>query len=85
VIFLLENYDGPEPINVGTGVDLPTQEFAQLVAEVVGFRGSRTNDLTKPDGTPQKQLDVPVVPRERGVRPGVAFASASSRSRSVRR
>ena len=57
-LFLLENYDSEETINVGTGNDLSIQELATKVAEVVGFSGTIKNDLTKPDGTPQKLLDV---------------------------
>jgi GDP-L-fucose synthase len=57
-LFLLENYDAPEPINVGVGEDVPIAELARMVAEVVGFEGTIENDLSKPDGTPRKLLDV---------------------------
>jgi GDP-L-fucose synthase len=57
-LFLLENYDEPEPINVGTGIDLSIAELAELVADVVGFTGTIEQDGTKPDGAPQKLLDV---------------------------
>jgi GDP-L-fucose synthase len=57
-LFLLENYDAPEPINVGTGSDVTITELAELVARTVGFEGSIENDTSKPDGTPQKLLDV---------------------------
>jgi GDP-L-fucose synthase len=57
-LFLLENYDEPEPINVGVGEDLSIRELAELVAEVVGYRGTLEFDTSKPDGTPRKLLDV---------------------------
>jgi GDP-L-fucose synthase len=57
-LFLLENYDDPQTINVGVGEDLPIRELAQIVAETVGFAGVLTQDPTKPDGTPRKLLDV---------------------------
>ncbi|WP_269161207.1 GDP-L-fucose synthase family protein [Modestobacter sp. VKM Ac-2978] len=57
-VHLLENYDEPEPINVGVGEDLPIRELAQLVAEIVGYRGELAFDTSKPDGTPRKLLDV---------------------------
>jgi GDP-L-fucose synthase len=57
-VFLLENYDEGEPINVGTGTDVSIGEIAAQIAQVVGFTGRIENDLTKPDGTPQKLLDV---------------------------
>ncbi len=57
-LFLLENYDEPETINVGFGSDLSIAELAQLVAGTVGFEGRIVQDASKPDGTPQKLLDV---------------------------
>ncbi len=55
---LLERYDGDEPVNVGTGVDLTIAELAALVADVVGFKGTIEWDPSRPDGTPRKVLDV---------------------------
>ncbi|MES2169375.1 MAG: GDP-L-fucose synthase [Actinomycetota bacterium] len=57
-LFLLENYDAPETINVGVGEDLSIRELAQLVARTVGYEGALVQDPSKPDGTPQKLLDV---------------------------
>lgn len=57
-LFLMENYDGPEQVNVGTGRDATIREIAGLVAEVVGYEGQTEWDVSKPDGTPQKLLDV---------------------------
>jgi GDP-L-fucose synthase len=57
-VHLLEHYDEPEPINIGVGEDLPIRELAELVAEIVGYRGELVFDTTKPDGTPRKLLDV---------------------------
>ena len=45
-------------LNVVTGVDLPIKDFAEAVAEAVGYKGVIQWDTTKPDGTPKKQLDV---------------------------
>jgi len=55
--FLLENYDSPEVINVGCGNDVTIRELAEIVSEVVGFKGELIFDPTKPDGTPRKLLD----------------------------
>ena len=57
-LFLLENYDEPEPINVGVGSDISIKNLAGLVADVIGYRGSIEWDTSKPDGTPRKLLDV---------------------------
>jgi GDP-L-fucose synthase len=58
VLHLLEHYDGSEQVNVGTGHDATVAEIAGLVAEVVGYTGATTWDHERPDGTPQKVLDV---------------------------
>jgi GDP-L-fucose synthase len=57
-LHLLEHFDGPEPLNVGTGQDLSILELAALVADVVGYQGELRWDSTMPDGTPRKLLDV---------------------------
>jgi GDP-L-fucose synthase len=57
-LFLLENYDAPETINIGAGVDLSIRQLAEMVAGVVGFEGNLVQDPSKPDGTPRKLLDV---------------------------
>jgi GDP-L-fucose synthase len=57
-LHLMENYDGPSQVNVGTGRDATIKEIAYLVAEVVGFGGETQWDTSRPDGTPQKLLDV---------------------------
>ncbi len=58
LLHLLEHYDGPEHVNVGTGTDVTIREIAEAIAEVVGFEGETEWDTSKPDGTPQKLLDV---------------------------
>ncbi|MFZ7086705.1 GDP-L-fucose synthase family protein [Curtobacterium sp. RRHDQ10] len=58
VLHLMEHYDGPEQVNVGTGTDVTIKEIAETIAKVVGFRGTTHWDSSKPDGTPQKLLDV---------------------------
>ena len=57
-LHLLEHYDGPGQVNVGTGTDMTIREVADTVADVVGYRGKTDWDTSKPDGTPQKLLDV---------------------------
>lgn len=57
-LHLLDHYDGPQQVNVGTGRDTTIAEIAGLVAQTVGYTGTTEWDTTKPDGTPQKLLDV---------------------------
>jgi GDP-L-fucose synthase len=57
-IFLMENYNSPEPINVGAGMDITIKELTEIIAEVVGYEGAITWDTSKLNGTPRKLLDV---------------------------
>lgn len=57
-LHLLDNYDGPEQVNVGTGIDHTLLEIATMVANAVGYTGDTQWDTTKPDGTPRKLLDI---------------------------
>jgi GDP-L-fucose synthase len=57
-IFLMNNYNEKEIVNVGTGEDISINELALLIKEVTGFSGNLVFDTTKPDGTPRKLLDV---------------------------
>lgn len=57
-MFMLEEYSGDVALNIGTGKDVSIKELAHLVAEVVGYHGEMIWDVSKPDGTPRKLLDV---------------------------
>ncbi len=57
-LFLLENYDEEEIVNIGVGDDLSIAELANIVRDVVGFEGEIVYDASKPDGTPRKLVDV---------------------------
>lgn len=57
-LFLMERYNEPGFVNIGVGTDISILELAQLVAKIIGFSGSIQHDLSKPDGTPRKLMDV---------------------------
>lgn len=57
-VYLMNNYSGNETVNLGTGKEVTIKELAETVKEIVGFEGTLTFDITKPDGTPRKLLDV---------------------------
>jgi GDP-L-fucose synthase len=57
-LLLMERYSDERPINVGCGEDLTILELAELIAQIVGFRGRFELDRSRPDGTPRKVLDV---------------------------
>jgi GDP-L-fucose synthase len=58
LLLLMENYEEKSTINIGTGTDITIRELAEVMAEVVDFKGEIIFDTTKPDGTPRKVLDV---------------------------
>lgn len=57
-VFLMNNYQGNQPINVGTGQDITIADLAHTIKDIVGFEGELIFDTTKPDGTPRKLLNV---------------------------
>lgn len=62
-VVVLERYDGEAPINLGGGTELSIREVAGMIAEVVGYSGRLTFDVSKPDGMPRKLLDSTVLHR----------------------
>jgi GDP-L-fucose synthase len=85
-LFVMNEYDGALPLNVGTGEDLTIRELAELLADVVGYRGAIRFDASKPDGMPRKLLDVSrltalgwkaSVPLRRGVEETYAWFKAA--------
>ena len=56
-LFLMENYNEPGFVNVGTGVDVTIKELAEMIREIVGYEGEIRWDTSKPDGTPRKLMD----------------------------
>ena len=78
-LFLLEHFDVPGPINVGTGEDVTIRELAELVCEVVGYGGELEFDANKPDGTPRKLMDVTRL-RELGWSARTSLASGVGRT-----
>lgn len=58
LLFLMNNYSGVQFVNIGVGKDISILELAELIKDIVGFEGEIVNDLSKPDGTPRKLLDV---------------------------
>jgi GDP-L-fucose synthase len=57
-IHLMKTYSSDELVNIGCGEDIAIAEFARLVAGIVGYSGTISFDPSRPDGTPQKLLDV---------------------------
>lgn len=76
-LHLFEHYDGAQQVNIGSGTDVTIKELAEMVAAAVGYEGETHWDSTKPDGTPQKLLDVSLLAQlgwtaQIGLREGIA-------------
>ena len=56
--YLMQRYDEPGFVNIGTGEDIPIKDLALLIKEIVGYTGAIDHDASKPDGTPRKLMDV---------------------------
>ena len=57
-VFLMNNYEGNETVNIGTGKELSIKDLTKMVAQVVGYKGNIKWDVNRPNGTPRKLLDV---------------------------
>ncbi|MDA1184652.1 MAG: GDP-L-fucose synthase [Acidobacteria bacterium] len=57
IVFLMKNYDDPQPINIGTGVTTSIRELAELLRNVTGYQGTLRFDSNRPDGMPLKGLN----------------------------
>lgn len=57
-VYLMLNYSGDKHVNIGTGLDLSIKDLALLIKKIVGYEGEIIHDLSKPDGTPRKLMDV---------------------------
>jgi len=89
-----ENYDSSMHLNIGTGIDLTIKELAGLVATAAGYSGEIEWDTSKPDGTPQKVLDVskikalgwePTITLEQGIASTIAWYKEASARGEVRK
>ena len=61
IVHLLKLADPPDLVNIGSGQEISIRGVAELIAEVIGYRGSIENDLSKPDGTPRKLSDISLI------------------------
>lgn len=66
IVLAVEKYDKPEPVNIGSGSEITIKECANLIKEIIGFKGKVVWDKTKPDGQPKRRLDVSRAKKEFG-------------------
>ena len=70
----MEDYDSPEPLNIGTGIEISMRELAAKIAEVVGFKGEIKWDSSRPNGQPRRCLDISRIQAALGWRPITQFS-----------
>jgi GDP-L-fucose synthase len=75
-----ERYDGPDPVNLGSGTEIPIREVAEQIAALVAFEGTLKWDASKPDGQPRRQLDVSRARELFGFEATVPFAEGLART-----
>lgn len=73
IILAAEHYNKPEPINLGTGIEITIKELAEIIQDLIGFKGYIKWDLTKPDGQPKRRLDTSRAKKEFGYESQIGF------------
>lgn len=58
IVMATEKYDGPEPVNIGSGMEISIKDLAELIARLIGYEGKLVYDTSKPNGQPRRALDV---------------------------
>ena len=80
IVLATERYDGSEPVNIGAGFEISIKDLAQLIAELMNFKGEIRWDTTKPNGQPRRCLDVSRAEREFGFRARMNFRDGLGRT-----
>ena len=74
------DYDGSDPVNLGTGLEISIKDLAETVAAATGFEGEIIWYTTKPNGQPRRQLDVSRAKEQFGFEAEVSFADGMART-----
>jgi len=80
IVLATERYDKPDPVNLGSGVEISIADLTHLVAELVGFQGRIVWDTTQPDGQPRRSLDTSRAEREFGFKATTPFREGLRRT-----
>lgn len=73
IVLATEKYDGNEPVNIGSGIEISIKDLVQTICEVAGYKGKIKWDKTKPDGQPRRQLDITRAKKEFGFKAKTNF------------
>ncbi len=80
IVLATERYDGIEPVNIGTGLEISIKDLVGLIAELTGFQGRIVWDTTKPNGQPRRCLDTSRAEKEFGFRAATSFREGLERT-----
>jgi GDP-L-fucose synthase len=80
IVSATEKYDGPEPVNIGSGYEISIKDLAELIARLTGFTGKIAWDTTKPNGQPRRGLDTSRAEKYFGFRARVSFEEGLKRT-----
>jgi GDP-L-fucose synthase len=80
ILLAAERYNKPDPVNLGSGMEIRIKELTELIAELVGFRGEIIWDSSKPDGQPRRALDTSRAEQEFGFKASTQFREGLSRT-----
>ena len=80
ILLAARDYDGAEPVNLGTGAEIAIRDLAELIAELTGFDGELVWDTTKPNGQPRRRLDVTRAEKRFGFRASVDLREGLTRT-----
>jgi len=80
IVLAAEQYDDPEPVNLGSGIEVSIKELVELIAELTGFKGRLVWDTTKPDGQPRRSLETSRAEQAFGFRAQTNFREGLKRT-----
>jgi len=72
-VLTTEKYDKPDPVNIGAGFEISIKDLANLIREIIGFKGKMVWDISKPDGQPRRCLDTSRAEKEFGFKAKTNF------------
>ena len=73
IVFATKHYDKPEPVNLGSGMEISIKDLVTLICKLMGYRGEVLWDKSKPDGQPRRRLDVSKAKKEFGFEAKIDF------------
>jgi len=80
IVLATEQYDGPDPVNVGSGFEISIRDLVQLIAQLTGFRGAVRWDVGQPNGQPRRRLDTSRAEQAFGFRATTDFRTGLERT-----